>query len=318
MAQQQEMTEMDPDDASMLAKSTEYLSNKVDRSCTELPLSPTEHALGMDEISKLLEPGYLPLENGYTRTADGCLFIACLTPMPGCSGSMVDWWFTYCDNTPKYMWWHPLDHVEGRWSDGYHAVAPEDRKSEHYVGHSHIVKEYVNREMNSLHIDFKDPSEYGLDKSRFAEAGVTACLCARINVHDMVAGDTGVGHLCHMICERDGRCEMRSRFWLGDIKKNCGVFPPKWLVNYIGNTRVGRTLRGPTKLARGILLHCREEMACLAALLPELTANHPLYQKGWGTGASSTAQLSSGISGEGKAIESERVAPVAGLQEARL
>jgi hypothetical protein len=35
---------------------------------------------------------------------------------------MVSWWFGFCDDSDKYRLWHPRDHVEGRWSEGYYRV----------------------------------------------------------------------------------------------------------------------------------------------------------------------------------------------------
>eukprot|EP00611_Tribonema_gayanum_P016568 TRINITY_DN2889_c0_g1_i1.p2 TRINITY_DN2889_c0_g1~~TRINITY_DN2889_c0_g1_i1.p2 ORF type:complete len:112 (+),score=12.66 TRINITY_DN2889_c0_g1_i1:176-511(+) len=97
------------------------------------------------------------------------------------------------------------------------------------------------------------------------------CCCGML---PQVAGDVAVGHLCHVVQEQDGKCEMRSRFWLGDIHKSAAGFPPRQIVNFIGNTRIGRILRGPDKLAKGILRHCNEEMTCLAAILPDVHAVH--------------------------------------------
>ena len=50
-------------------------------------------ALPRGDVDRLLEPGYLPLENGYTTLPDGTTQVAVLTHFPGTTGEMIDWWF---------------------------------------------------------------------------------------------------------------------------------------------------------------------------------------------------------------------------------
>ena len=52
----------------------------------------SELGFEITEADQLLEPGYLPLENGFTRLGNGHIFVAVLTKMPGVSGEMIDWW----------------------------------------------------------------------------------------------------------------------------------------------------------------------------------------------------------------------------------
>ena len=72
-----------------------------------------------DEAGQLLEPGYLPLETGYTRLANGQVFVAVLTRMPGVSGEMIDWWFAWHGvEKERYKLWHPRAHLANGTSDG--------------------------------------------------------------------------------------------------------------------------------------------------------------------------------------------------------
>ena len=48
--------------------------------------------LGLDEMDRLLDPEPLPVETGWWRLADGTQQVAALTPMPGVTGEMIDWW----------------------------------------------------------------------------------------------------------------------------------------------------------------------------------------------------------------------------------
>ena len=40
---------------------------------------PHEHALLFEKMNDLLNPGYLPIENGFCQMADGSVFVAVLT-----------------------------------------------------------------------------------------------------------------------------------------------------------------------------------------------------------------------------------------------
>ena len=69
------------------------------------------------------------------------------------------------------------------------------------------------------------------------------------------------GHLIHLVRDTDYGCEMRSRFWLGDVDP----------VEVIG-TPEQRIAMFPDRLGAGLLKHCQEEMGYLAEFLPSLYA----------------------------------------------
>ena len=69
---------------------------------------------GVNDINELLKPEPLRLEMGLSRSADGLLTVAVRTDLHGCKGRMLDWWFTFFENTQHINWWHPHDHVEHR------------------------------------------------------------------------------------------------------------------------------------------------------------------------------------------------------------
>ena len=185
----------------------------------------------IEEVSKLLEPGYLPFETGYTRLSNGQIYIAVLTRMPRCAGKIVDWWFGYAGDTSKYKLWHPTDHVIGDWDEHW--------KPGHYVGASHLVHEYIGGELVKLRITFREPSEF-FNTSRFKEARVGAVICGNVG---LLEEKGQIGNLMHFVRDTDYGCEMRSRFWLFDA---------------------------PDKLGAGLMQHCIEEMGNLADLLPDL------------------------------------------------
>jgi hypothetical protein len=203
----------------------------------------------LDRADELLEPGYLAFESGYTRLEDGVLHVASRTPMVGCKGRMIDFWFGFLRTTEHYKWWHPTDHVWCEWIG--------ERGTGRYVGGTHHVHEYIGGELMKLKIHFREPSEY-LDASRFAEAGVSTAVCARVGA---LEAPVWAGHLIHLVRDTDYGCEMRSRFWLGDVD------PPR-----LASDREARIALFPDRVGAGLHKHCNEEMAYLASFLPGLHA----------------------------------------------
>ncbi|MGD0916458.1 MAG: hypothetical protein ABSB22_08370 [Thermodesulfobacteriota bacterium] len=185
----------------------------------------------LEEISLLLEPGYLPIETGYTRLKNGHMYIAVLTRMPHCAGKMVDCWFGYAGDTQKYKLWHPKDHIIGEWDERW--------RPGHYIGASHLVHEYIGGELTKLKITFREPSEF-FDTSRFKEAKVGAAVCGNVG---LLEENKQLGHLIHFVRDTDFGCEMRSRFWLFEADEKFGA---------------------------ALMQHCIEEMGHLADLLPNL------------------------------------------------
>ena len=215
-----------------------------------------ETGLTLADANSLLEPGYLPLETGYTRLPNGQMFIAVLTQMPDTKGKMIDWWFGYAGDTQKYKMWHPKSHIKGDWDEHW--------SPGHYIGASHLAHEYVGEEFMKLRITFHEPSEY-LDTSRFTEANVGAVLCARVGFLDK---PVDFAHLIHFVRDTEEGCEMRSRFWSGDFKfRNQFVGP---MVDRILNTRFMRKKLVKEKIGRDLTIHCAEEMNHLAGFLPDL------------------------------------------------
>ena len=161
----------------------------------------------LSRANDLLNPGYLPFESGYRDLADGKRLVAALTRMPGCRAKMVHWWFSWLGGTEQYKLWHPRDHVFSDW---------ENRHDGNYIGASHLVHEYLagpSGPLFKLRINFHDPAEM-FDARRYREAGVVA-VCARIGD---LEHPVNFGRMVHFVHDTDYGCEMRSRFWLGEIE----------------------------------------------------------------------------------------------------
>lgn len=244
------------------------MSEHITQAVVQSPL-PSCYGFMHTECDRLLETGYLPLESGYTQLRNGEMFVAVLTPMPGVSGEMIDWWFGWHSNeSQRYKLWHPHAHM-----NAVLEIQNEDQAGlsdrERYVGNTSYVDEYIGSDVLKLAIQFKEPQQFGLDTSKFEASGIQTAVCAHVGPAKL---PINVGKLLHLIRETDDGCEMRSRFWLGKAA----------LRNKPDNHAVSRVLGIPaiSKLAmtrrhgHDLVVHCAMEMAHLASFLPNLYADY--------------------------------------------
>jgi hypothetical protein len=233
----------------------------------ERGMSDAGSALPRAQIDRLLEPGYLPLETGYTRLPDGTTQVAVLTRFPGATGGMIDWWFGWHGmETERYKLWHPQAHLFTQWKyDRAQLTRPGDRQS--YIGNTSYVDEYVGPSIVRLAITFREPRELGLDPDSFAAAGVSTAICARVGFS---AAPFDAGYLVHLIRETSEGCEMRSRFWLGEA--HIRSLPGRNPIDRLLEAPFIRRRMVPARLGRDLLVHCAEEMNHLAGFLPALFA----------------------------------------------
>lgn len=232
----------------------------------------------------MLEPGAQPLEHGYSRQSDGQWFIAVNTDLGTLiNGEMFDWWFRNCTDTERYKWWHPKDHKTGDWDPQFFSVQPEDRKAGYYVNHAQKVTQIIAGKLQTLQIEYDRPSKY-FDISEFDDAGVTACIVARVHLVDG-HGLSGIAHILHMVREVDGRSELRSRIWLGDYNRvDDNSVLPVWAVNSLGNSKIFRYTKAPAPMVKSMWTSLFQEMQCLRRFLPhfydaecERQANLPAF-----------------------------------------
>ena len=147
---------------------------------------------------------------------------------------------------------------------------PQERTRGHYITHVHSVKENIGGTTFWFNIEFERPSKY-FDVTKFEEQGITACLVARVFTKDSTLGVIAVAHLMHIVREVDGKSELRSRFWLGDIHypETVDNLAYARIVNSIANTYLARIIKIPILSAKGLWIHCSEEMHCLKEILPD-------------------------------------------------
>ncbi len=204
------------------------------------------------------------LEDGYALMADGSVHVAILTDMPGVTPAMVDWWFGWHSDSPeRYKLWHPIAHVHARWKEAPpHGTAGRAR----YVGRTSIVDEYIGSELGRYAIRFVAPESLGFAANAFADERTATAICARAGMADL---PVDAGWLIHHVRATATGSEMRSRFFIG------GRY-----VALRGGGGAGRALSPVLRRlvgageadARNLLVHCAEEMAHLAGLLPALHA----------------------------------------------
>jgi hypothetical protein len=230
-------------------------------------LQPPSRGLSLRAANELLEPGYLAMENGYARLDDATLYVAALTPMPGVTGEMIDWWFAWHgEESARYQLWHPRDHVSARWRRPVTCAGGErEQWKQLYRSNVSEVDEYVGSSLMRLSIAFTEPTDY-LDVSRLAASGTDTVICARTYSRKE---NVAAGHVLHQIRSTSDGVEMRSRFWLADFDtSNLPVIGP--LLQPLLNSRSMRRTLVRDGFGRDLLLHCAEEMAHLAEFLPEL------------------------------------------------
>ena len=247
------------------------LSDAISQALLQSPY-PADYGFSIPDCQQLLQPGYLALENGYTQLANGEMFVAVKTPMPGVSGQMIDWWFGWHSHeSQRYKLWHPHAHMKAVLQ-----TPSEDRPDlpdrERYLGNTSYVDEYIGDKILRLAIQFKPPSHFGLTEPALAEAGIQTAVCAEVGP---ARGPLNIGKLVHLIRETPDGCEMRSRFWLGKVflrKRSSShllnrLLSPSWATRLV----MGR------KHGHDMVVHCAMEMAHLASFLPSLYRDyHPI------------------------------------------
>lgn len=198
--------------------------------------------------------------DGVYRSPEGTALVLCTTDMPGVTPGMIDWWFGWhLPESERYKLWHPKAHLK--------AVVKEDRSHlrddrARYVGNVSYVDEYIGRQLTRLAIAFQTPASFDLPD--IYVQGSTA-ICARTT--DRAMRSEG-GALVHLIVPTSTGCEMRSGFWLGEIKSELPIVGP--YIDRLVNRASVRTKLIPNRFVLDLYEHCSEEMTHLQKFLPTL------------------------------------------------
>ena len=228
----------------------------------------SELGFGIEQADLLVEPGYLPLENGTTKLASGEIFVAVLTKMPGVTGAMFEWWmgWHYMEHQ-RYKLWHPRAHI----ANGTKEMRGDDSELGDRAKYmtTHYVTEYVGNTKQDITISFSDPGEYFSNTSAFAENGITATICGTVALQ---RAPITIGRLIHQIRQVEGGSEMRSRFWLAKPEVK-GIKSGSLLGRLVSSDFVVKRLVDQD-LGRDMVVHCGMEMNHLASFLPALYSEY--------------------------------------------
>ncbi len=222
----------------------------------------SELGFTVDEANQLLEPGYLPLESGYTRLRNGQIFVAALTKMPGVTSEMIDWWFGWhYMESERYKLWHPRAHL----SNGAKKMVGDDpalTDREKYLHNPNYVSEYIGDSRLDIVITFREASDF-VDADRFREARIGTMVCGNVS-HPSVP--LTLSTLIHQIRDTHDGVEMRSRFWMGDV----GFQGAAQILNPLIPSRAIARRAVSLDQGRDLVVHCATEMNHLASFLPAL------------------------------------------------
>jgi hypothetical protein len=214
--------------------------------------------------AELESPGYAPVETGFGRTANGEVWVACLTAMPRVTPEMWLWWFGWhSTESARYKLWHPEAHAYAALRDDRAGDASLPDRAR-FVGNVSYVDEVIGGQMDQLAISFRDPVDVGIDESRIdgrAFCGAVGTVLAPVNI----------GQVVHVVRRVSGGSEMRSRFYLNVPRPR--AFDVRALACAVARGVVlPRRVVFDAAFGGALLRHCGEEMNHLAQFLPELHA----------------------------------------------
>lgn len=216
-------------------------------------------ALPIFQRNRLFEPGYLPVETGCCVMEDGTGFMANLTPMPGVSAEMFDWWFAWHGCGPlRYTVWNPYDHKSAVSLNYAHTHHPGLSWRERYWNTTHLVTEDVGTGFERMFINFRQPGELGYEQEKIDTPLCSTLVCGNAGSTD---SGQGVVVLTHFLRPTDEGSELRTRFWMG--WQIIGGRPVKMLPD-------GASL--PEQVVYDTLEHNIREFNHLAHILPKIYA----------------------------------------------
>ncbi|MBB2946360.1 hypothetical protein FB565_006128 [Actinoplanes lutulentus] len=169
-----------------------------------------------EDINRLLDPGYHEFETGFGVSEQGTPYVASLTRFPGCTPEMFTWWFWWHSVEPeRYSLWYPHNHLQAIPRNQDVLTQPGLTDEQRYIGNTHDIVEYLGPMRAELVIEFVDPSAFGMDTSRFAQAGYRAHACGYIRD----------GLMLHLVRETPDGFELRSRYIFDRGEKPTGDVP---------------------------------------------------------------------------------------------
>ncbi len=208
-------------------------------------------AFGAEDMNKLFDDGYLPFEKGWCILPNGAGVLANLTPMPGVTPEMFDWWFAWHGVAPlRYKIWDHDDHFYCQTRNMDKALNDKLSMKERYWDTTHDVKEDVGLGPEDIIINFRKPTDIGFDEAKWKNFKGTI-VCAGNEESPCI--------MVHFLRPVEGGCELRTRFWFG--YSVIGGKPVKILPDGV---------RFPDIPLKALLMHNIKEFTNLAAILPDV------------------------------------------------
>nr|WP_320133075.1 hydrolase [uncultured Holophaga sp.] len=230
------------------------------------PMDPAK-ALRAEDMNRLLDPGYHEVESGWCILPDGTGYIANLTPMPGVSLEMVNWWFAWhALEDLRYKIWWPEGHFSTCIPDPVERARAADTTLplvQRFQGLTHHVQEDVGCGPEDIRIAFLSPKDFGFDMSRFDS---TKCTLVAANGKSRPVGafflrPWAPAMMCHFVRETVEGVEFRTRFWMG-----------RQVVDGKPKTKLPPFVKVPAAAAQGLATHNIHEYTNLGSFLPQIHA----------------------------------------------
>lgn len=219
---------------------------------------PTENALRPQDMNLLFEDGYLPGEFGYAQLEDGTVTLANLTPMPGVTPEMFDWWFVWhaLEEPLRYKIWDKEEHhsaITRHPEKGRDTSLPMKERLWDTI---HDVKEAMtpDGEVENITINFRNPADIGFDEEKLRDFK-GSIVCAGNEHAPMI--------MVHFLRPTENGSELRTRFWMGYCVKDGK--PVKAIPDDV---------RIPPEAIKNLFFHNIKEFTNLAAFLPEIYAEY--------------------------------------------
>ena len=216
---------------------------------------PSDPALGLmaEDMNKLFDPGYLPLEVGYCQLPNGCAVLANLTFMPGVTPEMFDFWFAWHGvEAMRYKIWDHDDHYFVQTQNMEKALDKSLSLKERYWDTTHHVEEDCNMGKQTIYINFRNPADIGFDPEKLKTFGGTI-VCS--------GGEQAPTIMVHFVRPVPGGSELRTRFFMGYN-----------VVDGKPHKMIPDGMKMPLEPVQALLKHNIKEFANLAAILPEVYA----------------------------------------------
>lgn len=220
-----------------------------------------ETALLIDDKDRMFDPDFKTEEIGWAILSNKSAIVQNVTPMPGVTPEMFDWWFAWHGLEPmRYKIWDSEDHYYCQTRDPEISSDTSLSMKERYWNTTHDVLEdagggdLLGRGPVREHIviSFQNPLNLGFDEEKWKAFDGTI-VCAADAQSPVV--------MCHFLKRTPEGSELHTHFWMGysliDGKIVKLPLPEEVLAGLGG-------------MAKGLFAHNIKEFTHLAAILPEL------------------------------------------------